>query len=291
LNQGLQDISLSRKKQDVSWGIELPFDKEHTCYVWVDAFWNYISGLKDQKKFWPAQVQLMANDILRVHATIWPALLLAMDKKLPNKMFIHGYFTLDGKKMSKSLGNYIDPADLLKKYPADSIRYFFMRNIPFGDDGDFSEKAMVERHNGELVNKFGNLITRVSSLIEKYSLEESEKKIEIENLEEIKHLIENLEFDKALNEIFSYIDKCNEYIQNQKPWETKDKKILYELADSIKKITILLYSFIPETCEKIAKQFHFKISLEEFEKPIKLYKIKKAPYIFERIEYIEENST
>lgn len=290
INQGLQDISFSRKKQDVSWGIELPFDKEHTCYVWIDAFWNYISGLKEHKKFWPAQVQLMANDILRVHSTIWPALLLALEKPLPNKLFIHGYFTLDGKKMSKSLGNFVDPADLLKKYSPDTIRYFFMRNIPFGDDGDFSEKAMIDRHNGELVNKFGNLITRLSSLIEKNGIEESEKKIEIENLELIKTLIENLEFDKALNEIFSYIDKCNEYIQVQKPWETKDKKILYELANAIKKITILLYSFIPETCEKISKQFNFKISLEELEKPLKISKIKKSSYLFERIEVLEENN-
>ena len=258
IKQGLQDISISRKKQEVKWGIELPFDKNHTCYVWIDAFWNYITGLKE-KKFWPANIQLMANDILRVHATIWPALLLAKKMELPKTLFIHGYFTVDGKKMSKSLGNVVDPLELIEKYGTDALRYFLIRNIPFGQDGDFSEQTLIERNNNELANKLGNLISRVSGLIEKNKIEKTEPKLLKKlNEKQIKKSIENFELDKALAEIFSFIDICNEYVQQKKPWETKDKKVLYELKESILKIAELLWPFIPNSAEKITKQFSAK---------------------------------
>jgi methionyl-tRNA synthetase len=272
IESGLQDISISRKKEDVPWGVELPFDKDHTCYVWIDAFWNYISGLGKHTEFWPADLQLMANDIIRVHATIWPAVLLALGKKLPKKMLVHGYFTLDGKKISKSLGNYVDPQELLKKYPADSIRYFLIRNISFGDDGDFSEESLVERHNNELANKLGNLVSRVSSLAEKYGVEETKQTLSIKKLKDnVSKHFEDLRIDKALSEIFTFIDTCNEYVQKKKPWETKDKKVLYELAEALKEIGTLLSPFIPETAEKIIKTFKAK-------------KIKKAPILFQKIE-------
>jgi methionyl-tRNA synthetase len=288
IESGLKDISISRLKEKVYWGIELPFDKKHTCFVWIDAFWNYISGLKDKKnfdKFWPADVQLMAKDILRVHATIWPALLLATKNKLPKTLFVHGYFTVDGRKMSKSLGNVISPIDLVKKYGTDSVRYFLMRSIPFGGDGDFSELRLVERHNNELANKLGNLISRVSTLAEKYGLEKTENKLLKKlKLKEIQKDIENYGLDKALNEIFSFVDACNEYVQEKKPWETQDKKVLYELADSIKAIAILLWAFIPETSEKIAKTFNFKIeSFKDIEKPLAIKKIKKSEILFKKI--------
>ncbi len=277
IKSGLEDISISRKKEDVDWGIDLPFDKNHTCYVWVDAFWNYISTLGDKEKdFWPVNIQLMANDILRVHGTIWPAILLALGKKLPRKMFIHGYFTLDGKKMSKSLGNFVDPEDLLKKYPADSLRYFFIRNIAFGEDGDFSEASLVERHNNELANKLGNLVSRVSSLAEKYGVKKTHNSL-ITKLKEkqIEEFFEELRIDKALTEIFSFIDLLNEYVQEKKPWETKDKEVLFELCDSINILSEYLYPFIPETSRKISKVFGAK-------------KIVKAPILFEKIEHKEK---
>jgi len=284
---GLQDISISRLKEKVSWGIPLPFDKNHTCFVWVDAFWNYFSGPKIKNnfdKFWPPNVQLMAQDILRVHATIWPALLLGIEEKLPKTLFIHGYFTIDKQKMSKSLGNVIDPDYLVKKYGVDSLRYFLIRNITFGDDGDFSETALVDRHNNELANKLGNLVLRVSTLAEKYTIKKTPnnllKKL---NQKQIETHLDNYELDKALNEIFAFIDICNEYVQIKKPWETKDSKVLYELIDSIKAIAILLYPFIPETSEKIAKQFNFKISLQEIANPIKVSKIKKSEILFKKI--------
>ncbi len=287
IENGLNDISISRLKKKVYWGIELPFDKKHTSFVWVDAFWNYITGLKDKKtfeKFWPADVQLMAQDILRVHATIWPALLLAVGNELPKTLFIHGYFTLDGKKISKSLGNVISLEYLVKKYGADSLRYFLMRNIPFGQDGDFSEKALTDRHNNELADKLGNLVSRVSALIEKNSLEKTQNKLLKKlNLKKIEKLFGRFEFDKVLNEIFAFVDVCNEYVQNKKPWQTRDKKVLYELADSIKAIAILLWPFIPETSEKIAKIFDFEIRFENIKKPLKISKIKKAGILFEKI--------
>ena len=288
IREGLQDISISRLKERVSWGIELPFDSNHTCFVWIDAFWNYITGLKNKnkfKEFWPADVQLMAKDILRVHATIWPSLLLATGNKLPKTLFVHGYLTINGKKISKSLGNAISPEYFVEKYGADSLRYFLVKNIPFGQDGDFSETKLIERNNNELANKLGNLVSRVSTLAEKYGLEKTENKILKKlNLKKIEAHFENYELDKALSEIFSFIDKCNEYVQEKKPWETKDKKILYELADSIKTITILLWPFIPETSEKIAKQFNFKINYKNITIPLKITKIKKQEILFKKIE-------
>ncbi len=289
IKEGLQDISISRLKNKVSWGIELPFDKKHTCYVWVDAFWNYITGLKARnkfKEFWPTDVQLMANDILRVHATIWPALLLALKYELPRTLFIHGYFTVDGQKMSKSLGNAISSNYFVEKYGADSLRYFLIRNIPFGQDGDFSEQALIERHNNELADKLGNLISRVSALIEKNGLEKCENKLLKKlKLKEINQLFNKYELDKVLNEIFGFIDICNEYVQNKKPWETKDKKVLYELADSIKAIGILLYPFIPSTSEKIAEHFGFKIDFNEIKKPLDIKRVnnKKIEVLFKKI--------
>lgn len=290
IRTGLKDISISRLKEKISWGIPLPFDKNHTCFVWVDAFWNYVSGLNgnsNEEKFWPADVQLMAKDIIRVHATIWPAILLALKRELPKKIFVHGYFTIDGQKMSKSLGNVISPIDLVKKYDSDCVRYYLMRSISFGSDGDVSEKALIERNNNELANKFGNLVSRISSLSEIYGIKETKLKLKID-LKKINELFENLEIDKILNEIFLFIDKLNEYTQNEKPWVTKDAKVLYEVLSGIRDITILLSPFIPGTCEKIARHFGFNISIEEVGKKLDLKEIKKAPIFFKKIELLEE---
>ena len=264
IEQGLQDISISRKKSEVYWGIGLPFDKDHTTFVWVDAFWNYITGLDDKKnfkKFWPPDVQLMANDILRVHATIWPALLLALGIALPKKLFVHGYFTINGQKISKSLGNVISPVYLAGEYGVDALRYFFVRGIPFGSDGDFSEDALKERYNSELADNLGNLVSRVVGLIEKKlggkicraKIDEIlSKKLK---LDEIKKKMENLEIDRALALIFEFVNACNLYVQGKKAWLLQGKEleqVLYTLADSLRIISILLYSFIPASAEKIA---------------------------------------
>lgn len=289
LENKLQDVCISRKKEEVYLGIELPFDNKYTCYVWVDAFLNYLTGLKD-KKFWPPDIQLMAKDIVRVHATIWPALLLALGEKLPKQIFAHGYFTYNGEKMSKSLGNVIDPLTLSEKYSSDVLRYFMMKHIPPGSDGDFSEEILKERHNNELANKLGNLISRVAGLckgrIEKGRIDgKLSKKL---NLGEIKRHFEDIALDKALIEIFSFIDSCNEYVQEKQPWalESKKKKdVLYSLVDSIRIISILISSFMPETSEKIDKQFGFKKgTLKECRFGLaKSEKIEKSDVLFKKI--------
>ena len=284
IESGLQDISISRLKEKVSWGIELPFDKKHTCFVWVDAFWNYITGLQEKRvfdKFWPADVQLMAKDIIRVHATIWPALLLATKNKLPKTLFVHGYFTVNGQKMSKSLGNVLSPIDLVNKYGPDSVRYFLMRNISFGQDGDISEKALIARHNNELANKLGNLVRRATGLIE----DKVDIDVDASNIvREVIESIERFEFDKALSSIFAFVDILNQFVQEKKIWETRDKKDLYELVTGIRVVTVLLWPFIPNTSEKIAKIFNFNISLEDLKKPLKGIKIKKAEVLFKKID-------
>lgn len=279
VKEGLKDFSISRTSFD--WGIELPFDKKHICYVWFDALLNYYSATKENG-YWPADAHLMAKDIVWFHAVYWPAILMSAGLKLPKKILVHGYWTFDKEKISKSSGKMINIDELISlTNNPDSVRYFLLREIVFGEDGDFSKKALIDRHNGELVNKLGNLISRVSGLIEKEGLEKCEnslaKKI---NTKKIDKLIKNYEFDKALNEIFSFIDRCNEYIQHKKPWETKNKKVLYELADSIKIIAILLWPFIPKSSEKIAKQFNFKIDIKQLKTPLKISKIKKEEHLF-----------
>jgi len=289
IKDGLTDVSFSRDKKHLPWGIPVPGDESQVLYVWPDALTNYLTGVgypdKKYEKYWPADIHVVGKDMLRFHTGIWPGMLLSAGIKLPKQVIVHGFLTVNGRKMSKSLGNVLNPLELRKKYDTDSIRYLLMRAIPFGDDGDFSEQALIERHNNELANKLGNLVSRVSALIEKNGIEKCENKLLKKlKLKEIEKLFENFEFDKVLNEIFAFIDICNEHVQNKKPWETKDKKVLYELADCIKAIAILLYPFIPSTSEKIAKQFGFKIQLSEIKKPLnEKNKIKKAEILFQKI--------
>jgi methionyl-tRNA synthetase len=288
VKEGLKDLSISRTSFD--WGIPFPEDKKHVVYVWFDALFNYITGSGKNHKYWPADVHLLGKDNSWFHNVYWPAFLKSAGYELPKTVFVHGFLTVNGEKISKSLGNIISPNYLVEKYGADTIRYFFCRNFVFGEDGDFSEKALVDRHNGELVNKLGNLISRVSGLIEKYGIKKCENSLrEKLDLEKIKKLFENYEIDKVLNEIFAYVDVCNEYVQHKKPWESKDKEVLYELSDSIKIIAILLNPFIPSKSEKIAEQFGFEISLKNLDKPLSSkLKIKSGTHLFSRIEFEEK---
>lgn len=287
VKEGLKDLSITRT--NFSWGITFPPDKKHVIYVWFDALLNYITALgwpngEKFKKFWPADVELLGVDNSWFHCVIWPAMLFSAGIKPARSIFVHGFLTFNGQKISKSLGNVISPEYLVDKYGSDTLRYFICRNFVLGEDGDFSEKALVERNNNELANKLGNLISRVSTLAEKYGLEKTEnnliKKLDLKKLE---RLIESYELDKAINEIFSFIDLCNLYVQDNKIWETGSKKQLYELADSIKAIAILLWPFIPSTSEKIAKQFNFKLEWKNIEKPLKPGKIKKLDILFKKI--------
>jgi len=284
VKEGLKDLSISRTSFD--WGIPLPFDKKHVCYVWFDALFNYYSAtrVKDKQKFWPANVHLIGKDISWFHTVYWPAFLMSAGISLPEIVFSHGWWTFDEEKISKSRGKVINVDELIAIAGVDAARYFLFREGVFGEDGDFNEKVLIDRHNNELANKLGNLVSRVTSLVEKYGLEKCENKLLKKlKLRKIEKLIEGYELDKALNEIFAFIDVCNEYVQSKKVWETKDKKVLYELVDSIKAIGILLWPFIPATSEKIAEQIGFDIRFNEIEKAFKVKKIKKEEILFRKI--------
>jgi methionyl-tRNA synthetase len=293
VSEGLKDLSISRTSFD--WGIPFPLDKKHIVYVWMDALFNYISGAGKNSEYWPASIHLLGKDNGWFHAVYWPAFLKSAGYKLPKTVFIHGFLTFNGQKVSKSLGNAISPIVLAEKYSADSIRYFVTRNFVFGEDGDFSEQALIERHNNELANKLGNLVSRVSTLAETYGLKRKDKELAVvfepkKIFKQVSKLLEKYAFDKSLNIIFAYIDSINEYLQSKKPWETHDSEVIYEAANAIKNATILISPFIPETCEKIAKTFNFDISLDALNKPLNISKIIKSPILFKKIN-VRDNNT
>jgi methionyl-tRNA synthetase len=263
VKEGLEDLCITRTTFD--WGIPFPLEKGHVVYVWFDALINYYTAVKG-KDFWPADVHLLGKDNGWFHAVIWPAMLKSAGIELPKTVFIHGFLTFNGEKISKSLGNAISPVALTEKYGADSIRYFLMREIPFGQDGDFSEEALKNRHNSELADSLGNLVNRVLVLLEKNFdgvVPEPTKKdklseLAIETPDKVKSSIESFQFHNALNDIWYLISEANKYINDNKVWEIRDKKklggILYNLLETLRFVSILTYPFIPETAEKITEQ-------------------------------------
>ncbi len=269
-NEDLKDLSVTRIGLD--WGIDCPLDKKHKIYVWFDALINYISGADGN---WPADVHIVGKGINWFHSVIWPAILISAGYKLPKTLLVHGYLNLKGQKISKSLGNVIDPLELIEKYGVDSVRYSLFRCSVF-DDSDYSEEILIERNNNELANKLGNLVSRVSGLIDKNGVTKTQNSL-IKRLSEkkINEFMEKYEFDKALSEIFSFVDVCNQYVQDKKPWETGDKKVLFELKESILKTAELLWPFIPSSSEKIKECFSKS-------------KITKSEILFRKIEVEEK---
>ncbi len=275
----LRDLSVTRT--NIDWGIECPIDKKHKIYVWFDALINYISGANGN---WPADAHIIGKGINWFHSVIWPAILFSTKQELPKKLVVHGYLSLGGSKISKSLGNTIDPVELVDKFGVDSVRYALLRCSVF-EDSDFSEEIVKDRHNNELANKLGNLVSRVSTLAEKYGLEKSDLEIDSRKiLKKVESHFDNFECDRALSEIFSFVDKINEFVQNKKPWETKDKKILYEIVCYIRDASIMLYPYIPETSKKISETFGFEISLADIGKTLKIKDIKKSEILFKKID-------
>ncbi len=268
IKQGLEDISFSRPRKDLKWGIPVPDDESQTIYVWCDALVNYISALgytKNSikfKKYWPADIHCIGKDILKFHGGIWPGILLSLELPLPKIIFVHGFITVAGKKMSKSLGNVIDPFELVKKYGTDTVRYFLLREIPATQDGDFTYEKFEERYNSDLAKGLGNLTARVITLAKKFKIFAKNKqnpgiKKEIENTwKKYKKALNEFKFNEALVSIWNLISFCDKYIEKEKPWQEskKQKEVISDLLFTINEIAKLLQPFLPETSEKILNQ-------------------------------------
>jgi methionyl-tRNA synthetase len=292
---GLKDISVSRP--NLSWGIDTPIDSKHKIYVWIDALSNYISAIdypnQKFKKYWPADVHVVGKGINWFHSVIWPGLLLSAGIELPKHILVHGYLTFNGKKISKSLGNAINPTEIINKYGVDPVRYALVKDIPFDQDGDFSEKALKERNNNELANDLGNLLSRTLTLCEKYFKGKLKKQKDDElfnglNLEKIQKYIDKYELHNALEEIWKFVRASNKYVNDKEPWNNEKERevVLYNLLESLRIISILIQPFIPETSEKINKQLNVKQgNLKDIKFGLnKEYNIKKGEILFRRIE-------
>lgn len=258
LKQPLLDISISRTNERAkNWGVQVPGDDTQRMYVWFDALNIYQSGIgfgwdnAEYKKWWPADVHVIGKGITRFHAIYWPAFLLSAGLPLPKSIFVHGYFTVNGQKMSKSVGNVIDPFELIKKYGADPLRYYFLREIPATSDGDFSESRFKELYNADLANGIGNLTSRIAKLCELNT-------IHIKNTPpafSANNYLDRYEFSLALEEIWKDIKKLDIEINNDKPWETKDAGQIQKYINQLIYIAVALQPFIPATSQKIIEQF------------------------------------
>jgi|CXWL01.1.fsa_nt_gi methionyl-tRNA synthetase len=270
---GLEDISVSRTK--VKWGIPVPGDSAHTIYVWFDALINYWSATGGTEDLWPADVQIVGKEIFRFHAVIWPAILLAAGLPLPKKVFAHGWWTVDGQKMSKSAGNFVDPYDITAEYGVDAFRYFLLREMPFGNDGDFSKASLTKRYNAELANDLGNLVSRVAEMVDKFMGGKLPTKPPLagdfytttvaKRTADISAKMEELDFHGALDVIWEVIRSLNARVNEKAPWKlAKDdlaqcELVLFDMVWSLRLVAGWIEPFMPQTAAKIHMQLGVRL--------------------------------